>query len=208
MDNVKGIIYEPFSPKIGKFKLPDSVINEINTFVENLDKENLKKELDHGPNLAGQVTQEIKLTKEILSKGLLNVLAKATQAYISNGIKKEITKFNLLESWVVRQFENEYNPIHWHGGHVSGVAYLKLPEKVINNKYKDHIDKSGNIEFIYGSKQFLTNSTFTVKPEIGDLYLFPHYLMHTVYPFYGEGERRSVSFNAIIDEDVFLVHNN
>ena len=172
MENIKGIIFEPFSPKIGKFKLPDSVINDINTFIDNIDNEKLQKDLDHGPNLAGQVTQEIKLTKDILSKGLLNVFAKAAQAYIFNGIKKEITKFNLLETWVVRQFQNEYNPIHWHGGHISCVAYLKLPEKIISNKYKEHIDKSGNIEFIYGSKQFLTNSTFTVKPEIGDLYLF------------------------------------
>ena len=208
MENVKGIIYEPFSPKIGKFKLPDSVINDINFFIDKIDNEKLDDKLDHGPSLAGQVTQEVKLPKEITSKGLLDVLAKAVQAYIYNGIKKEITKFNLIETWVVRQFENEYNPIHWHGGHISGVAYLKLPEKIINNKYKDHIDKSGNIEFIYGSKQFLTNSTFTVKPEIGDLFLFPHYLMHTVYPFYGEGERRSVSFNAMIDENIFFVHNN
>ena len=27
--------------------------------------------------------------------------------------------------------------------------------------------------------------------------MFPSYLLHTVYPFLGDGERRSVSFNAI-----------
>ena len=27
--------------------------------------------------------------------------------------------------------------------------------------------------------------------------MFPSYLLHTVYPFIGEGERRSVSFNAV-----------
>ena len=41
--------------------------------------------------------------------------------------EKKITNFNLLSSWIVRQFENEYNPIHTHGGHISGVGYLKLP---------------------------------------------------------------------------------
>ena len=135
------------------------------------------------------------------------MLAKAVQAYIYNGIKKEITKFNLIETWVVRQFEGEYNPIHWHGGHISGVTYIKLPQIMKNNKFKNNFDKNGNIAFIYGSRQFLSHSIFTVKPEIGDIYLFPHYMMHTVYPFYGEGERRSLSFNAFIDEDIYSVYN-
>ena len=40
-------------------------------------------------------------------------------------------------------------------------------------------------------------------PEVGNFYLFPNYLMHTVYPFtrYFDEERRSVSFNAKIDDD-------
>ena len=46
----------------------------------------------------------------------------------------------------------------------------------------------------------------TVKPEIGNIYLFPNYLMHSVNPFYGEGERRSLSFNAYIDSEIFNVY--
>ena len=39
-----------------------------------------------------------------------------------------------------------------------------------------------------------------IKPELGDFYLFPNYLMHTVYPFSGTNEeRRSVSFNAKLE---------
>ena len=37
--------------------------------------------------------------------------------------------------------------------------------------------------------------------------MFPSYLLHTVYPFLGEGERRSVSFNAIhhwYDKDMLV----
>jgi hypothetical protein len=33
------------------------------------------------------------------------------------------------------------------------------------------------------------------KPHIGDLYLFPSWLLHQVYPFRSEGERRSMAFN-------------
>ena len=42
----------------------------------------------------------------------------------------------------------------------------------------------------------LTNQEF--KPEVGDLFIFPSYMMHTVYPFFSDEERRSVSFNAFI----------
>ena len=38
---------------------------------------------------------------------------------------QEIKKFEIIDSWIVRQFENEYNPAHVHGGHVSGAGYLK-----------------------------------------------------------------------------------
>ena len=46
-----------------------------------------------------------------------------------------------------------------------------------------------------------------IKPKVGDFYFFPHYLMHTVFPFRGsDEERRSISFNATIDEDIFNVY--
>ena len=209
MNNINGEIFTPFSPKIGKFKLKNQIIKEINIHIDEIIKdENLANELDHSKNLAGQVTQEIKLTNEFLSKGLLNEFANATRAFIHGSEKKKLTKFNLISSWVVRQFKNEYNPIHWHGGHISGVAYLKVPTNLNHKNSKQHIERNGCIEFIHGNRQFLSSSTYTVTPELGDLYIFPHYLMHTVYPFYGDGERRSVSFNSFIDNNIFNVHNN
>jgi hypothetical protein len=34
-----------------------------------------------------------------------------------------------------------------------------------------------------------------VKPKVGQLLMFPSTLLHTVYPFQGSGERRSLAFN-------------
>ena len=43
-----------------------------------------------------------------------------------------------------------------------------------------------------------------VKPKVGEFWFFPHYLMHTVYPFKNsDEERRSISFNAKIDDKIF-----
>ena len=56
---------------------------------------------------------------------------------------------------------------------------------------------------------FMCESVINIKPEIGDFYFFPNYLMHTVYPFVGtDDERRSVSFNALIDDEIYNVFKN
>ena len=54
---------------------------------------------------------------------------------------------------------------------------------------------------------FSSESILSIKPEIGDFYFFPNYLMHTVYPFNGsKEERRSISFNADIDQNIYDVY--
>jgi hypothetical protein len=60
------------------------------------------------------------------------------------------------------------------------------------------INTNGSIDFINGQKNLLSSSIYNVAPKVGDLLIFPNYLMHTVYPFNIEGERRSFSFNAKI----------
>ena len=54
----------------------------------------------------------------------------------------------------------------------------------------------------------MSDSKYEIVPEVGDFYIFPHYLMHAVYPFKDTNEeRRSISFNAVIDEKSFNVFN-
>ena len=65
---------------------------------------------------------------------------------------------------------------------------------VKNKKHKTN----GTIDFINGQKNFLSKSIYNVVPKVGELILFPNYLMHTAYPFNVNGERRSFSFNTKI----------
>ena len=123
--------------------------------------------------------------------------------------KKKISKFQLINSWIVRQFENEYNPTHWHGGHISGAGFLKVPEtlgKHVQEKQNREY-RGGNLQLIHGSRMFLCHSTMNIVPKVGDFYFFPNYLMHTVFPFKNtKDERRSISFNAYIDNDIYNVY--
>ena len=43
----------------------------------------------------------------------------------------------------------------------------------------------------------LDKGVWGFNPQVGDLFIFPSYLLHTVYPFIGNEERRSLAFNAI-----------
>ena len=59
---------------------------------------------------------------------------------------------------------------------------------------------------IHGQRAFMSDSQYKITPEVGDFYIFPHFLMHTVYPFKDtDEERRSISFNASIDDKIFDV---
>ncbi len=201
-------IFRPFGPSIAKVVLPQEIIDNLNNYVEKVIVDEKKSnELDNGKNLAGNVKQEFRLENDLTkTSGLLNFLANSVSNWIETIEKKKLTKFNLTSSWIVRQFENEYNPIHYHGGHISGVGYIKLPkdygETFQVNKKKN---LNGHLSLIHGNRMFNSFSTFDIKPKLGDFYLFPNYLMHTVYPFYSKDERRSVSFNATIDEEIYKI---
>ena len=113
---------------------------------------------------------------------------------------KKVKKISIKNFWVVRQFNNEYNPIHYHDGHISGVGYLKIPKFISKINKKTGVD--GTIDFVNGNKMFLSDSIYNHQPKVGDVILFPHYLMHTAYPFKSNGERRSFSFNLEIDSKI------
>jgi hypothetical protein len=206
-------VIKPFGPTIARVKMSNELIKVLNDYVDKtISDKNKIKDLDHGNNLAGNVTQEFKLEKKFIEEsGYKNFLSESVHEWLKISGYKEIKDFEIISSWIVRQFKNEYNPVHWHGGHVSGVGYLKVPESFgetaqpLSNKN----NKNGNLELIYGSRQFLSDSSFSIKPETGYFYFFPHYMMHTVYPFTGTNEeRRSISFNATIDEKSFYVYGN
>ena len=197
-------LYRPFGPPIGKFKIPPNIVKKINDFVDFAVIDKVKaKELDVGSGLAGQVTQELALPEEIIQGELVKLFSSFTSDYINGSLGVQIKNFSLLQCWVVRQFKNEYNPVHWHTGHISGAGWLKLPDNFGTTNINKKNNPNGKINFIHGSKQFLSNPRTEISPKVGDMCIFPHYLMHEVYPFNSEGERRSISFNALIDDEIF-----
>ena len=65
----------------------------------------------------------------------------------------------------------------------------------------------GHLQLVHGSNMFLSPIVLDVLPKVGEFIFFPHYLIHTVYPFKNKNsERRSISFNATIGDDIYNVY--
>ena len=197
-------ILKPFGPSIVKVKIPQEIIDQMNLFVDEMtkDKDKLEK-FNEGPKLVGNVYQEFLMDIDFMKKiKWAEFLGSACNQWTWQEKSLKLKSFQIIKSWIVRQFKNEYNPIHFHSGHITGVGYLKVPRTMGKTTQKEKkTNHNGKLVLIDGSKKLFCSPTYTILPSIGDMYLFPSYLMHTVYPFSDtDEERRSVSFNAKIDD--------
>jgi len=192
MKNIK-----PFGPSIGQSKVSKKFIKKLNNEFDLKVKNRFK---DYSSKLASQIKNEVKFNNTFVDKYLSKEIKRNIKIFLKNEKIKNIKEIKILNFWVVRQFKGEYNPIHYHNGDLSGVGYIKLPKNMTKNKFikNKKTQTNGTIDFINGQKNFLSKSIFNIIPKIGDLIIFPNYLMHTAYPFNVSGERRSFSFNARI----------
>ena len=159
----------PFGPCMGYMRMGEDFVKELNDCMDN-------KLEDFSEQLVGKVKEELVLDRTNYNYGL-----------------------QIEQGWFVRQYENEYNPLHVHtGSKLSCVGYLSLPdgiEEEWDNERKKHHTCNGHIQFASGTNSGYNLTTFLARPTVGDFYLFPSELFHTVYPFYTKGERRSFSMN-------------
>ena len=150
-------ILKPFGPSIFKVSVPNEIILEMNKYVDDLilQEEKVTK-LDHGKYLEGNVHREFRLDIEFMQRiKWPEFLAGSCQEWLKKGHNISIKKFDIIASWVIQQYKNDYNPIHYHSGQISGVGYLKVPQNmgqtVQKSKKNNH---NGKLVLIDGSKNF------------------------------------------------------
>ena len=208
-----------FGPFMASVQLPDDAVDALIKMTDDIIAD--EKTQSHGKSLAGVIDKELKVYKSDMDKsGVDQLLESCVKSYVLHCAKQHgffdethifTTKVN--SAWVVSQYENEYNPIHNHNGcEISGVIYLKTPDvkgrRNFESKKGKH-DHDGDINFLYNAASqrnfdIFEKGLIQVSPNPGLLLMFPSYLLHTVYPFIGEGERRCLPFNAtyrIVDKD-------
>ena len=108
-------------------------------------------------------------------------------------------KYQLNVLWCNFQRPGDFNPPHDHADTLSFVIFLDVPDKLVeeNKAYKGRSAGPGGLTFIYGdgTREAVTHHSFI--PKAGDMYIFPAWLKHWVYPFKSDCTRISVSGNVV-----------
>ena len=201
-----------FGPFFATVKLADDVVDAMIKMTDKIIDD--KKSESHGQSLAGVIDKELRIYKSDMNEfGVDQMMESCLRSFVLHCAKQH-GKFHenwsydsqVNSAWVVSQHENEYNPLHNHNGcDVSGVIYLKTPDtkgrRNIESK-KGKEDHDGDISFVHsatGQRNFdvFEKGVITTTPKSGMMVMFPSYLLHTVYPFIGEEERRCIAFNGV-----------
>ena len=174
-------------------------MQEVNKKADDiLNDDKRSEQLDYSANLAGNVKKEVALSLGEI-KSLELVINKLVTEYILKTVGNQFNPENTnmtYTSWVVSQYAGDFNPVHIHDSQLSGVLFLKLPPNYEEEyRREDHYPSVGCLEFVGSVPNTFSKHSWMCKPTIGDLYLFPSWLLHQVYPFRSEGERRSMAFN-------------
>jgi uncharacterized protein (TIGR02466 family) len=203
---------QPWSVPVLYTKLPDEILQKMIEISDNVIDD--EKSLNHGKNLAGQIETELLVDHEILKNaGVFQFFHEVIQQYVIQQkcqqypfnveqVQRETWLVNMLSMWVVSQQSNEYNPIHIHTEcQLSSVMYLKIP-KFLPTKKTHRAHDDGAITFVSNSSYDteLSHPSLTMRPAVGDFFIFGAKQQHMVYPYRceeGDTERRSISFNAV-----------
>ena len=181
----------PFGPLIGRTRISVDLIDHLNAVSDAI------LTPGHGA--------EFELSEADSSWGgedsLQSCVAHAIRTYVESVEHEPAGLVQLDNFWVVSQFAGTPSPVHFHSGDLSGVLYLKVPSTSPDEEQRNYIAgrQAGYINFLIGGKQRFARSLISFKPVIGDLYIFPGWLLHGAEPFRGTGERRSLAFNARVE---------
>lgn len=213
-------IVKPFGPSVLEAELPADILSKMLKLTDHVladaDRESW------GPYLVGQIREEPSIPVAILEEfGVLDYLQRLFAEYVigcmycdanpeykrgveqlkASGQYRNPTQIDFESAWIISQQPGEYNPIHSHTkATLSSVMYLKVPEHMQDNPIPNKENTDGYLEFVdrsVGNHSLqLQTSTVRLKPQAGRFYIFPASLLHLVYPFKVDGERRSVSINV------------
>ena len=215
-----------FGPFFASCMLPQDATDALIKMSDELLSNKLSE--SHGQSLAGVIDKEIKVYKSDMEKaGVDQLIESCVRSYVVHCAKNHgfFNETHIFESminsaWIVSQYANEYNPMHNHTGcDISAVIYLKCPDVRGRRNLESKTGKEdfdGNIAFVHSAMgnrnhDVLEKGVMNISPTSGLLVMFPSYLIHTVYPFIGEGERRCLPFNAVyrvLDKDKIFVAGN
>ena len=201
-------------------QMPQQMVDDVNDYMDEYRQDKNKESL--AKTLVGQINKGEQLLLDQNDKRMVeynNFICSLGAEYINhfaasgNSIKGD-KQVQIDETWSVHSYDGDYNPIHDHGTKtlmgISTTAWTKVPPQIgakatanspTYSLYNESGHSDGCIAFQYGqvsvidSERLKPAQSFVMTPEVGKLLIFPSWLQHMVYPFKGEGERRTIASN-------------
>ena len=200
--------------KLMAIQFPDAFTDDINNHIDNVI---IPSKVSHSSQLVGQINRNEKseqytfpLNDEVGKDFKIVVDRVATSLLRDKTGYSRDSIAEAFEAWTVHSYEGDYNPLHAHGcqtpAGLSMIFYLKVP-KCIEDKpsFPTLHNATGDIDGHTGL--ITTTNTIAdvyrlkldaqeyIKPKKGFMIIFPNWLQHCVMPFFGDGERRTMSAN-------------
>ena len=173
------MILTPFGPKIYHGKIDEEVRLDLLRYAFDAEPSQ-----DASGILAGQLEEQFYIYP---SKRDLDELRKHIGTYTNQNY------IDIEPIWVNFQRADDWQPVHNHAGEFSFIVYVDIPPGMY-----DEPEIAGSIVFTYGEQLPYARCQYgPIKPQAGDIYIFPAWLKHYVYPYKSTGQRVSVSGNII-----------
>ena len=195
--------------------MPQSIMDPLNEYLDDLDRVTYEYSLIGAIKRGKQLVIDPNHEKvKPWARALLECSQNYLKQYeVSTGNKIGVKDDPRVNSfWSVHSYEGDYNPCHDHGTiDVAGLSFAgwaRVPKTIDESEGEASGITSGTQDSHDGYFQFLTCSPSQrdmisfkpqtnplFKPKVGQFLIFPAWLNHTVYPFFGPGERRSIAGN-------------
>ena len=180
-----------------KFSLPMIVVDQLNEVCDTVQA----KEVAFNDQLAGKIENEYALT-QLLSDETKEMFLGFFKEYMKRANKGPMWIPVLDEVWYNDMVAGEYNPPHFHRTGtsdlgLSSVLMLKRPDTYGKEVARNDTPRNGYLNLIGAIQEPLAASMYQVDAQVGDFYIFPFTLLHSVNPFNGTDEiRRTLSWNC------------
>ena len=194
-----------------KYQVPLDVYDIINNIYETkypelkpANKQLIGKiEKEHSLFYNGKDTDKM-IKHNLLPNNVLQWFEKCFRHYLEwNKVKEYRLHFNSV--WINQMFEHEYNPMHVHQGSfftgLSSVMILKLPKSFGVEYSSPDQPQNGRLSILGSASGQFANVDYQPELKERDFYIFPYDMRHCVYPFNGEGYRRTLAANMDVEYD-------
>ena len=183
-----------------KLKNYEETNQELLTYIYELQKKD-KLGNPHS-NKGGWHSQNFDIVNEGPPINFINKCKDFLKDVISNnmGWKYVPNKQRIVAMWAIINKKNSFNVSHYHQNcYLSAAYYIRKPENSGDITFADpkqvRTYRSPRIE----KYTEYTRESVTIKPEEGDLIVFPSYLYHEVGVNLSNEDRVIISFNIDID---------